>query len=130
MAIRLTLRKMDLVSAGLALGVFLFGVLPVVIVYRSHFMPIKTSGTQPVVTVSQRGRTFHPNTLTITQGTILHIVNNDTVTHNIYVDSRAMNYDSRDQPEGTSVNIEFDQPGTFRVLCHIHPTMHLVVTVK
>jgi plastocyanin len=130
MAIRLTLRKMDLVSAGLALAVFLFGVLPVVIIFRSDFMPILTTGKEPVITVRQRGRSFHPDTLTIKRYSILHIVNDDTVTHHVYVKSPFMNFDSGEQPEGTSVNLEFDRTGTFNVLCAIHPTMHLVVTVK
>ncbi|MGH7015038.1 MAG: cupredoxin domain-containing protein [Stellaceae bacterium] len=135
MAIRLTLRKGDWVATALALSVFLLVVVPAVIIYKphytkSHYVLNAIAGNSPVVTVSQRGRTFHPDTLTITRGTVLHIVNDDTVTHHIYVKSPVMNFDSGEQSQGTSVNMEFDYPGTFQVLCAIHPTMHLMVTVK
>jgi hypothetical protein len=94
MATRLMLKKTNLVAAGLALAVFLFGVLSLAIIFKSDFTPIVTTSTYPVVTIKQRGRTFHLDTLTITRHTILHIINYDTVTHHVYVKSPAFNFDS------------------------------------
>jgi len=82
------------------------------------------------VTVSQRDRTFFPDSLQLAPGSVVHIVNDDKVTHHIYVDSPEMKFDSGEQPVGTTVDLRFDKPGTFDVQCAIHPTMHLQVTVK
>ena len=82
------------------------------------------------VSVSQRNRTFSPSRLEVARGTAVQIMNDDRVTHHIYVDSPGMSFDSGEQPVGTVVKLQFDQPGTFDVLCAIHPTMRLEVTVK
>ncbi|MDE2228943.1 MAG: cupredoxin domain-containing protein [Alphaproteobacteria bacterium] len=117
MAFRVTPRKSDLTGGVLALAVFLSVVVPV-------------AGAVNIVIVSQRNRHFHPDTLIIARGTVVHVINDDRVTHHVYVDSATMKFDSGEQPVGTTVDLEFDHPGTYQVLCAIHPTMHLVVTVK
>ena len=83
-----------------------------------------------VIMVSQRDRKFSPDRLVVDRGTVVHIVNDDTVTHHVYVDSPGMSFDSGEQPIGTTVDLKFDRAGTFDVLCAIHPTMHLRVVVK
>lgn len=117
MALRKIFRKSDFTAAALALAVFLAAVVPL------------ANATAPI-TVSQRNRHFNPDTLTIAIGGVVHIVNDDRVTHHVYVDSPAMKFDSGEQPVGTTVDLEFDHAGTYHVLCAIHPTMHLLVTVK
>lgn len=82
------------------------------------------------VNVSQKNRKFAPDELQIAAGTTVHIVNDDNVTHHIYVDSPTMKFDSGEQPVGTSVDLVFNTKGSFTVLCAIHPTMHLKVTVQ
>lgn len=86
--------------------------------------------SHPIVSVSQRDRHFIPDKITIERGTIVHILNNDNVTHHIYVKQPDMNFSSDEQPVGRSVDVEFDQKGTFNVRCAIHPTMHLKVIVR
>lgn len=110
-------RKSDFAAAALALVVLLAAVIPL-------------AGAAGPVTVSQRDRHFHPDVLTISAGGVVHIVNDDRVTHHVYVDSATMKFDSGEQPVGTTVDLEFDHPGTYQILCAIHPTMHLQVTVK
>lgn len=117
MAFRKIFRKSDFTAAALALAVFFAAVVPLA----------KTTGP---VTISQQNRQFHPDTVTIPVGTVIHIVNDDRVTHHVYVDSPSMKFDSGEQPVGTTVDLEFDHAGTYHVLCAIHPTMHLLVTVK
>jgi len=117
MTLRKIFRKSDFTAAALALAVFLAAVVPL------------ANATAPV-TVSQRDRHFNPDTLTIPIGGVVHIVNDDRVTHHVYVDSPTMKFDSGEQPVGTTVDLEFDHAGTYHVLCAIHPTMHLLVTVK
>lgn len=82
------------------------------------------------VSVSQRNRTFTPDSLQLERGTVVRIVNDDRVTHHIYVYSTGMNFDSGEQPIGQTVDLRFDRAGVFDVLCAIHPTMRLRVTVK
>jgi plastocyanin len=83
-----------------------------------------------MVTISQRGRKFSPDAVTVARGTVLHVVNDDRVTHHVQADGPGMAFDSGEQPIGTAVDLHFDQAGTFAVHCAIHPTMHLQVTVQ
>ena len=81
-------------------------------------------------TISQFNRQFSPGQVQIARGTSVHIVNDDNVTHHIYIDSPGMQFDSGEQPVGKTVDVTFDKAGTFTVLCAIHPTMRLKVTVE
>jgi plastocyanin len=89
---------------------------------------IVAAADSPVV--SQAHRRFIPAELTITTGTVVHFVNDDNVTHHVYVDSPEMQFDSGEEPVGKSVDVTFAKSGVFTVLCAIHPTMHLKVTVQ
>jgi plastocyanin len=81
------------------------------------------------VTVSQRNREFNPGRLAAKRGTVVHVVNDDRVTHHVFVDTPAMRFDSGEQPIGKIVDLYFDRSGSFPVRCAIHPTMHLEVVV-
>ena len=81
-------------------------------------------------TISQYNRQFSPAQLQVPAGTTIHIVNDDNVTHHVYVDAPAMQFDSGEQPVGKTVDVRFDRTGTFTVLCAIHPTMKLKVVVN
>ena len=119
-------RKAELVAAGLAVAVFLIAVVPLL----RYFTRTTPSAPVAYVTVTQRNRHFYPNRLTINRGTVIHILNQDDVIHHVYVKSPFMNFDSGDDPIGTSINVEFDHPGTYDARCAIHPLMDLRVTVK
>lgn len=81
--------------------------------------------------VSQRGRAFNPNFLSIKEGDTIRIVNDDgDLLHHAYVESDTFNFDSGDQLPGSKTDVVFSVPGTFNVLCGIHPKMKLVVVVK
>jgi plastocyanin len=80
--------------------------------------------------VSQFSRQFSPSQLQVPRGTTVHIVNDDNVTHHVYVDAPGMQFDSGEQPVGKTVDVAFDRTGTFTVLCAIHPTMKLKVVVN
>jgi plastocyanin len=82
------------------------------------------------VTVSQHRRQFSPNRVVIRRGSVVHIVNDDKVTHHVFVDAPGMSFDSGEQPVGTTVDLRFDRSGTFPVQCAIHPTMRLEITVE
>ncbi len=81
--------------------------------------------------VSQRGREFTPASLTIRRGDVVRIVNDDgDLSHHAYVAAPNFNFDSGDQEPGHDTLVVFDVPGTFNVLCGIHPKMRLTVTVQ
>jgi plastocyanin len=88
-----------------------------------------TSLAADTTMVSQRGRKFTPDTLTLAPGATVRIANDDRVTHHVYVDQPDMKFDSGEQSVGSEVTLKFDQDGRFAVRCAIHPTMHLDVTV-
>lgn len=79
--------------------------------------------------VTQRDRAFSTAALSIRKGDVVQIANADTVVHHIYVESAGFNYDSGEQPAGRTLDVAFPLPGTFDVLCAIHPRMKLTVTV-
>lgn len=82
------------------------------------------------VSVSQKHRQFHPGVLNIERGAVVDFVNDDDVTHHVYIDAPNMKFDSGGQPIGTTTPVQFNSDGTFVVRCAIHPTMRLVVHVK
>jgi plastocyanin len=85
----------------------------------------------PQYTVSQKGREFHPMTITIKRGETIEIVNDDgDLLHHAYIDSPKMSYDSGDQQPGSKTDVTFPVSGDFDVLCAIHPKMKLAVHVQ
>jgi plastocyanin len=81
-------------------------------------------------TVSQKGRAFSRNQITITRGESIRFTNEDEFLHQIYVNSRGMVFDSHEQLPGQIIDVNFQHSGTFPVRCHIHPKMLLIVHVE
>jgi plastocyanin len=77
--------------------------------------------------VTQKGRAFRPLELTIARDETVTFTNEDSFIHQIYVDGL---FDSEEKSPGENLNETFPRAGTFRVRCHIHPTMRMTVTVK
>jgi cytochrome c peroxidase len=84
---------------------------------------------EPVSTVSQDDKAFHPTHIALPRGGRLWIVNNDTRTHNVRVFDPALDFDSGAQEPGETVEIGFPAAGSFLVFCGIHPKMELYVDV-
>jgi plastocyanin len=82
------------------------------------------------VEVSQKGRKFLPDSVSIRVGDMVRIRNDDEFLHHIYVTSPDFNFDSEEEPPGNSVDIKFTKAGDFNVLCRIHPKMKLAVHVS
>jgi len=80
--------------------------------------------------VSQRGKEFRPETVQMTTGDTLRIMNDDTFLHHVYVKHPNMSFDSGGRRPGEPVDLQFSRPGSYEVLCEIHPKMKLVVEVK
>lgn len=80
--------------------------------------------------MSQKGRNFALRDIVIARGDSIRFTNEDEFLHQIYVDSKDMNFDSAEQRPGQTIEANFPQAGTFAVRCHIHPKMLLSVQVE
>jgi plastocyanin len=60
----------------------------------------------------------------------VRFTNEDPYVHQIYVDSPNFQFESNLQPPAQIIDVRFSVAGIFQVMCHIHPTMHLTVTVQ
>ena len=80
--------------------------------------------------IVQKGRAFGVGEITIARGDTLLFTNEDEFLHQIYVASGGMSFDSKEQPPGQTIDVNFPSAGTFAVRCHIHPKMLLTVCVQ
>lgn len=81
--------------------------------------------------VSQRARMFQPNRLELNRGDTIGLLNDDgELLHHAYVAGGEFAFDSGEQQPGSTVDIRFTKPGSYMVLCRIHPKMSLAVNVK
>ena len=82
------------------------------------------------VEVSQKGRKFVPDSVSIHTGDTVRIRNDDEFLHHLYVNAPGFSFDSEEQPPGHTVDIQFTKDGDFKVMCRIHPKMLLTVHVS
>jgi plastocyanin len=92
--------------------------------------PLAAIAAPQVVSIVQSGRNFSVPSVTIKVGDTLRFLNKDVFLHQIFVQSPSFNFESAEQEPGKDVDVTFTRPGTFTVLCEIHPKMHLAVTVE
>jgi plastocyanin len=86
---------------------------------------------QPPYVITQKHIMFSPQALTLNRGDTVQFFNDEVdLLHHAYVETDAFRFDAGDQKPGTRTNIVFSVPGTFNVLCGIHPRMKLLVTVR
>jgi plastocyanin len=85
------------------------------------------------ITVTIAGNSFGPD-LTITAGSSIVFVNNDSVGHTVThgtdgTPEANAAFDVAVADGDTTDPIMFDTPGTYNVTCKIHPNMSLIITV-
>lgn len=81
------------------------------------------------VLVRQQDRQFDRQEMTVEAGEIVRFTNDDPFLHQIYVESPGFSFDSNEQSPGDATDVTFDRPGSYEVLCGIHPLMSLRVEV-
>jgi plastocyanin len=81
------------------------------------------------LTITQKGRAFSPESVTIKKGEALTFVNDDTVPHNIVSTSAGNEFNLGSQPPGAATDVTFKQSGDVQVICAIHPRMKMMVQV-
>jgi plastocyanin len=79
--------------------------------------------------ISQHGRRFSIDGVTVKKGMALTFLNDDTVPHNVVSISKGNEFDLGSQLPGTSTDVTFTTAGEVNVICAIHPRMKMVVTV-
>lgn len=82
------------------------------------------------VTVTQNGKEFTPDEITIRVGDTIRFVNDDNVTHNVHSMTHDHEFDIGGQKVGEATTHTFTEPGVVKVQCAIHPKMKLIVTVE
>lgn len=95
-------------------------------------VPGKGEAIPPPVRVSvvtQQDTRFSPLHVAVRAGTKLWLLNNDKRTHNIRISEDKLDFDSGAQEPGETVELTFDEPGSYLVYCGIHPKMELQVEV-
>lgn len=82
------------------------------------------------VVVAQKNRVFAVSQIEIARGDTVRFTNDDEFLHHIYIKSSDLNFDSREQAPGQTIEVRFRNAGTYDVRCRIHPKMLLVVTSR
>jgi plastocyanin len=82
------------------------------------------------LTISQKGRMFSSENITIKKGETLTFLNDDSVPHNILSTSKGNEFNLGSQQPGTSTDVTFKEAGDVLVICAIHPRMKMMVKVS
>ena len=97
--------------------------------YALSVLPV-SAAAEPAAdaTISIDKFMFEPTALTITVGTTVHWKNLDPEPHTV----RGVDTNFRSDPldQNDSFAHKFDQPGTYRYVCSIHPQMLGTIVVK
>jgi len=81
------------------------------------------------LTITQKGRIFSSESVTIKKGEALSFVNDDTVPHNIVSTSKGNEFNLGSQPPGAATDVTFKEAGEALVICAIHPRMKMTVKI-
>ena len=89
---------------------------------------VQTVSAQDSATVEIANFAFSPNQITVTAGTTVTWVNNDSAQHTATGDGGE--FDTGTINSGGSASITFNTPGTFTYHCEIHPNMTATIVVQ
>ena len=81
------------------------------------------------LTITQKGRIFSSESVTIKKGEALTFVNDDTVPHNIVSTSKGNEFNLGSQPPGAATDVTFKEAGEALIICAIHPRMKMTVKI-
>jgi plastocyanin len=101
----------------------LISLIPVV------FLGLSAGALAANLTISQKGRAFSSETVTLKKGGTLTFMNDDSIPHNIMSTSGGNEFNLGSQPPGASTDVTFKEAGDVLVICAIHPRMKMTVKV-
>ena len=81
------------------------------------------------LTITQKGRLFSSENITIKKGESVTFANDDTVPHNIVSTSKGNEFNLGSQPPGAATDVTFKESGDAQVICAIHPRMKMTVKI-
>lgn len=81
------------------------------------------------LTITQKGRVFSSESITIKKGESVTFANDDTVPHNIISTSKGNEFNLGSQPPGAATDVTFKESGEAQVICAIHPRMKMTVKI-
>jgi plastocyanin len=81
------------------------------------------------LTITQKGRIFSSESVTIKKGEALTFVNDDTVPHNIVSTSKGNEFNLGSQPPGAATDVTFKEAGEALIICAIHPRMKMTAKI-
>ena len=81
------------------------------------------------LTITQKGRPFSSESITIKKGESVTFANDDTVPHNIVSASKGNEFNLGSQPPGAATDVTFKESGEAQVICAIHPRMKMTVKI-
>ena len=80
--------------------------------------------------VTQKGRKFSMENVTIKKGDALTFLNDDKVPHNIMSSSKGNEFNLGSQVPGNATDVTFKAAGEVQVICAIHPRMKMMINVS
>jgi plastocyanin len=93
------------------------------------FLGLSAGALAANLTISQKGRAFSSETITLKKGGTLTFMNDDSIPHNIMSTSDGNEFNLGSQPPGASTDVTFKEAGDVLVICAIHPRMKMTVKV-
>lgn len=82
------------------------------------------------MTIIQKNKAFSVRQVSVKIGDPVTFVNHDSVTHNVYSETKGLEFEIELQAPGQSTTIRFLEPGVAEIECAIHPHMKLQVRVR
>jgi plastocyanin len=87
-----------------------------------------SSPAPATATVHIKDFAYIPATLTVSNGAMVHFVNDDSEAHTVTAVNNA--FDSGGLDTGDVWDHRFATPGTFAYFCRLHPFMHGTIVVR
>lgn len=81
----------------------------------------------PNAVIYQQGKTFIPNVLPVTQGSVVYFVNRDDFYHNVFSISPGARFNIGRRPPGDRKGQTISRSGEVEMFCDIHPQMKAVI---
>jgi plastocyanin len=100
-----------------------------IITFTGLFIGISVGALAANPSITQKGRAFSSEEVSIKKGEILTFFNDDSVPHNIMSTSKGNEFNLGSQLPGSTTDVTFKESGDVLVICAIHPRMKMMVRV-
>jgi plastocyanin len=100
-----------------------------IFVFTGLFMGVSVGALAANLSITQKGRMFSSEEVSIKKGEMLTFFNDDSVPHNIMSTSKGNEFNLGSQLPGASTDVTFKESGDVLVICAIHPRMKMMVKV-